>query len=145
MNRNELITEITSRILYKSTNNKKNEHDQIIEKIVDSYKESDKRKVGKTLITQIIHMYEKLKQPTIDDKIVKELIVDVIDMYEQVICDAISSNDEVVLHGFLKIERRKRKGHKGNDLKNNGLIDIPDSETVKVTPGSKLKECIKEQ
>lgn len=74
-------------------------------------------------------------------KAVKEIVI----AYEETIYDAIQRNETVALHGFLKFERRKRKGHKGNDLKNNGLIDIPDSETVKVTPGSKLKECIKEQ
>ena len=52
-------------------------------------------------------------------------------------------NEVVALHGFLKFERRKRKGHKGNDLKNNGLIDIPDSDSVKVTPGNTLKNVLR--
>lgn len=75
----------------------------------------------------------------------KKAVTEIVIAYEEIIYDAIQRNETVALHGFLKFERRKRKGHKGNDLKNNGLIDIPDSETVKVTPGSKLKECIKEQ
>lgn len=75
----------------------------------------------------------------------KKAVTEIVIAYEETIFDAIQRNETVALHGFLKFERRKRKGHKGNDLKNNGLIDIPDSETVKVTPGSKLKECIKEQ
>ena len=75
----------------------------------------------------------------------KKAVTEIVIAYEETIYDAIQRNEIVALHGFLKFERRKRKGHKGNDLKNNGLIDIPDSETVKVTPGSKLKECIKEQ
>lgn len=75
----------------------------------------------------------------------KKAVTEIVIAYEETIYDSIQRNETVALHGFLKFERRKRKGHKGNDLKNNGLIDIPDSETVKVTPGSKLKECIKEQ
>lgn len=75
----------------------------------------------------------------------KKAVTEMVDAYEETVYDAMRRNEVVALHGFLKFERRKRKGHKGNDLKNNGLIDIPDSETVKVTPGSKLKECIKEQ
>lgn len=75
----------------------------------------------------------------------KKAVTEMVDAYEETVYDTMRRNEVVALHGFLKFERRKRKGHKGNDLKNNGLIDIPDSETVKVTPGSKLKECIKEQ
>lgn len=75
----------------------------------------------------------------------KKAVTEMVDAYEETVYDAMRRNEVVALHGFLKFERRKRKGHKGNDLKNNGLIDIPDSESVKVTPGSKLKECIKEQ
>ena len=75
----------------------------------------------------------------------KKAVTEMVDAYEETVYDAMRRYEVVALHGFLRFERRKRKGHKGNDLKNNGLIDIPDSETVKVTPGSKLKECIKEQ
>ena len=75
----------------------------------------------------------------------KKAVTEIVEAYEAVICDAMRRNETVALHGFLKIERKVRKGHKGNDLKNNGLIDIPDHESVKVTPGKTLKESIKEQ
>lgn len=70
----------------------------------------------------------------------KKTIAEIINTYEQVICDAINRNDIIALSGFMKIERMKRKGHKGNDLNGNGLIDIPDYEIVKITPGVKFKK-----
>ena len=73
----------------------------------------------------------------------KKAVADMVDAYEETVYDAIRRNEVVALHGFLKFERRKRKGHKGNDLKNNGLIDIPDSESVKVTPGNTLKNVLR--
>lgn len=75
----------------------------------------------------------------------KKAVTEFVTAYEECVCEAMCRNDTVALHGFLKIERRKRKGHKGNDLNNAGLIDIPEKETVKATPGNKLKECFKEQ
>lgn len=73
----------------------------------------------------------------------KKAVTEIVIAYEETIYDAIQRNETVALHGFLKFERRKRKGHKGNDLKNNGLIDIPDSESVKVTPGNTLKNVLR--
>lgn len=75
----------------------------------------------------------------------KKAVTEMVNAYEESIYDAVRLNEPVALHGFIKIERKKRKGHKGNDLRNGGLTDIPDHESVKVSPGKILKECIKEQ
>ena len=74
----------------------------------------------------------------------KKTVTEIVDTYEKTIYDAIGRNEVIALHGFLKFERRKRKGHMGNDLNNNGLIEIPDSEFVKVTPGNTFKNVLKE-
>lgn len=73
----------------------------------------------------------------------KKSVSEMVDAYEETIYDAIRRNEIVALHGFLKFERKRRKGHKGNDLKNDGLIDIPDFESVKVTPGNTLKNILR--
>ena len=46
----------------------------------------------------------------------KKSVSEIVDVYEKVICDTIRKNEAVALHGFLKIEKRKRKGHKGLSL-----------------------------
>lgn len=73
----------------------------------------------------------------------KKSVSEMVDAYEETIYDAMRRNEIVALHGFLKFERKRRKGHKGNDLKNDGLIDIPDFESVKVTPGNTLKNILR--
>lgn len=72
----------------------------------------------------------------------KKAVSDMVNAYEQTVCEAVHRNEPVALHGFLKIERRVRKGHKGNDLNNEGLMDIPEKEFIKAIPGSKLREMI---
>lgn len=72
----------------------------------------------------------------------KKTIAEMLDAYENVICEAISQNKTVALYGFLKIERKKRKGHMANNFYGDGLITIPDSEFVKITPGIRLKNAV---
>lgn len=73
----------------------------------------------------------------------RRYVADVVDAYEKIICDAMRRDETVVLYGFLKFERKKRKGHKSNDLNRDGFLYVPDYETVKVTPGDSLKKSVR--
>lgn len=74
----------------------------------------------------------------------KESVAEMVNAYEDALYDAMSRNEVVTLHGFLRFEKKYRKGHEGNDIKNGGTIFIPGFNTIKVTIGNKFKNAVRD-
>ena len=66
-----------------------------------------------------------------------------VDAYEAAIIDAIRRGDSVLLHKFMRIERKVKKAYMGHGFGTRDEKIIPEREQVKIRPGSSFAECIK--
>ena len=67
----------------------------------------------------------------------------VVDAYESAIVDSIRDGNSVLLHGFMRIERKVKKEYIGHSFGAKDSKVIPAREYVKIRPGSMLTDCIK--
>lgn len=72
----------------------------------------------------------------------KKDVSEIIDAYETSILDAISRGENVLLHDFMRIERKMKKAHAAYDFENKRPIIVKESECVKIRPGTMFAECL---
>lgn len=65
-----------------------------------------------------------------------------VDAYEDTIKDTLRSGDSILLHGFMKIERKTKKEHIGHGFGSGEPKVIPARDYVKIRPGANLSECV---
>lgn len=66
------------------------------------------------------------------------------DAYEAAIIVALSRGDSVLLHKFMRIERKVKKEYKSHGFGTGDSKIVPEHEYVKIRPGSSLADCVKE-
>ena len=69
---------------------------------------------------------------------------DVMDAYEAAIIAALSRGDSVLLHKFMRIERKVKKEYKSHGFGTGDSKIVPEHEYVKIRPGRSLADCVKE-
>lgn len=72
----------------------------------------------------------------------REIVSEVMAAYEKVIINAMQNGKSVLLHKFMKIERKTKKAYMGHSFGSNDQKVIPAHDYVKIRPGSALVECI---
>lgn len=72
----------------------------------------------------------------------KKDVAEIVDAYEKSILAAISSGDSVLLHKFMRIERKMQKARSGYDFENKRPIILKESECIKIRPGVLFTECL---
>lgn len=72
----------------------------------------------------------------------KKDVSTVVAAYEESIIAAISRGDSVLLHKFMRIERKMKNRHSGYDFKNKCPIVVPEQECIEIRPGTALTECL---
>ena len=65
----------------------------------------------------------------------------VLDGLQDELVDAITRGEKVAVSGLLTVERTQRSARTGRNPQTGESIDIPASNTVKVTVGSNLKKA----
>ncbi len=65
------------------------------------------------------------------------------DAYEAAIVEALSRGDSVLLHKFMRIERKVKKEYKSHGFGTDDSKIVPEHDYVKIRPGSSLIGCIK--
>ena len=73
----------------------------------------------------------------------KKDVIEFVNAYEEAIIDAIKGGDSVLLHGFMRIERKKKKQYLGHGFGTKDVKVVPERDFVKIRPGTSLSECIK--
>lgn len=66
-----------------------------------------------------------------------------LDAYESAIKDAIRNGKDVLLHGFMRIERKQKKEYVGHGFGTKDTKVVPAHDYVKIRPGNSLMECVK--
>lgn len=72
----------------------------------------------------------------------KKDVADIVAAYEDAIVAAISRGENVLLHKFMRIERKMKNKRSGYDFKNKKPIMLPEQECVEIRPGTALTDCL---
>lgn len=64
------------------------------------------------------------------------------DSYESSIADSIRNGESVLLHRFMRIERKTKKEYLGHGFGTDEIKVVPAHDYIKIRPGSSLLECI---
>lgn len=72
----------------------------------------------------------------------KKDVSEVVTAYEDSIIAAISRGENVLLHKFMRIERKMKNKHSGYDFKNKKPIVVPEQECIEIRPGTALTDCL---
>lgn len=62
-----------------------------------------------------------------------------LDAFQEIVTEAVSAGDKVVLPGFLTVEKVSRAARSGRNPQTGAPMEIPAGFKVKVSPGAKLK------
>jgi len=73
----------------------------------------------------------------------KENAANAVEAMMQIIGNAFKSGDTITLRGLGTFEVKTMTGRKGRDLKNGGVINLPDARKVKFVPCAELKQAMK--
>lgn len=65
-----------------------------------------------------------------------------INAYEESVKDAIRNGNSVLLHGFMRIERRTKAEYIGHDFGTKNITVVPEHDYVKIRPGTDLCKCV---
>lgn len=66
-----------------------------------------------------------------------------VDAFFEIVADGVAKGDKLTVPGYLTVERVVRKARTGRNPQTGEAIEVPESNAVKLSAGSKLKAAAK--